>query len=183
MSLITRPLIYDDLLQMPDDGKRYEIIGGELYVAAAPIRKHQRVSYRLIQQIGGFVDELGLGEVYFAPVDVRLGSTDIVQPDIIFIRNDRLHLYQGSVMDGSPDLIVEILSPSTRSLDLVRKAALYANAGVREYWVADPDALTLTINVLGEGMYDPIAATTRTAHSVLLPGLTIDLDTLFAGLE
>lgn len=133
MSLLTRPLTYDDLLPMPKDGKRYEIIGGELHVAAAPSRKHQDALADVFESLRAWVRPRRLGKVYFAPVDVRISPTDIVEPDILFIRQDRLHIVEANTVEGAPDLIVEVLSPSTRDLDLVRKAALYANAGVEEY--------------------------------------------------
>ena len=183
MSVSIRPLTYEDLVQIPEDGKRYEVIGGELVVTAAPVKKHQKLAYRLTRVLGDHVDEGALGELYFAPVDVRIDLNGIVQPDILFIRRERLHIYgEGSIVEGSPDLIVEILSPSTRVVDLVRKANLYARGGVPEYWVADPDAPALTIYALREGRYEPVPAEPGTARSLVLPDLVVDLGALFADL-
>src|SRR5688500_10184635 len=104
MSIATRPLTYEDLLQTPvNDGKRYEIIGGEMVVTASPAKKHVRVSIRLILLFGNYVTEHSLGEVYPAPVDVRLTPYDIVVPDLIFLRSERLHIYGDQVVDGPPD--------------------------------------------------------------------------------
>ncbi len=94
MSIPTRPLTYDDLVQMPEDGNRYEIIGGELVVIPAPIPVHQRVLKPVFRLIDGFVEARGLGEVFFAPLDVQLGEHDIVEPDLIFIARERLGIME-----------------------------------------------------------------------------------------
>lgn len=183
MSIVLRPLTYDDLSQMPDDGKRYEIIGGELFVAPSPIKKHQKLAMRLAdllydQQLAGH------GEAYFAPVDVRLSPHDIVQPDLLFILRDRLDIYlPNGVVEGPPDIVVEILSPSTRGIDQIRKAALYARGGVREYWIADPDAPFLTVYSLRDGVYEAVSHQDRMQPSLVLQDLAIDLDALFTGLD
>ena len=182
MSILARPLTYEDLAQMPADGNRYEVIDGELFVTAAPLKKHQKLSARLFDL---FYDQqkAGLGEAYFAPVDVRLSPHDIVQPDLIFIRRDRLDIYLPiGIVEGPPDLVVEILSPSTRSTDQVRKAAMYARGGVPEYWIADPDAPSLTVYALRDGQYQPVPAEPGTARSLVLPGLVVDLGALFVDL-
>lgn len=182
MSVVIRPLTYEDLVHIPADGKRYEIIGGELVVTAAPMKKHQKLSKRLADVLYE-QEKAGLGEMYYAPVDVRLATNGIVQPDLLFIRHDRLGIYQPSgLVEGAPDIVVEILSPSSRGIDLVRKAALYAREGVPEYWVADPDAPALTVYALREGRYEPVPAEPGAARSFVLPDLTIDLEALFVDL-
>ena len=116
-------------------------------------------------------------------MDVRLSPHDVVQPDLLFIRRERLHLYQASgVVDGPPDLVVEILSPSSRSIDLIRKPALYARGGVPEYWQADPDRRTLRIFVLRHGLYDEVLPENGPLRSTVLPGSVIDPTALFANL-
>ncbi len=106
-----------------------------------------------------------------------------VQPDIFFIRKDRLDIYQpDGVMAEPPDLVVEVLSPSTRAVDLVRKAALYARIGVPEYWTVDPDAPELRIRVLREGRYEDVAPEGGLLRSTVLPNLVIDPAALFADL-
>lgn len=182
MSVAIRPLTYEDLIQIPEDGKRYEIIGGELVVSAAPMKKHQKLSKRLADILYER-EKAGVGEMYYAPVDVRLATNGIVQPDLLFIKQARLGIYHASgLVEGVPDLVVEILSPSTRGVDLVRKAALYAREGVPEYWVADPDAAALTVYTLRDGQYEPVPAEPGTARSGVLPGLVVDLAALFADL-
>ncbi len=184
MSTVTRRYTYEDLLHTPDDGNRYEIIDGELIVSPAPRKKHQKLCYRLSRLVGGHVDERDLGEVYFAPVDVSLSGHDVVEPDLLFIRKDRLHIFNDQFVAGPPDLVVEILSPSSRGQDLGKKFALYARAGVPEYWVADPDALDLAIYVLSpQGVYERVEPVAGVLRSTVLPDLVIDLAALFAGLE
>jgi len=184
MSLLTRPLTYDDLCQMPDDRNRYEIIGGELIVSPSPFRPHQKVSYRLTQLIGDYVDAHHLGELYVAPVDVRLSPHNVVEPDLLFIRQDRLGIY-GSTgpVEGPPDLVVEIISPSSRVMDWTRKAALYADSGVPEYWVVDPAKRLFQLQVLAHGSYEAVEPDDGCFHSTVIPGLVVDPAALFDGLD
>jgi Uma2 family endonuclease len=180
-----RPLTYDDLLEIPDDGKRYEIIGGELVVTPSPTANHQRVLFQLIRLLDAFVLEHGGGELFFAPFDVQLGYYDIVEPDLVFIATE-----QGRVpgehhkFEGSPVLVVEVISPSSRQTDHVRKMALYARSGVLEYWIADPEQRTLVVNLLEDQTYVPVSPDAGGAFtSHVLPGLRVDPATIFAGLE
>ena len=146
---ILRPLTYEDLRQMPDDGQRYEVIGGELIVNPAPRRDHQEVVANLDWILQRFLRASGLGRVYTHPVDVSLGPNDIVQPDLVVIQASRLNIYQPEgVVVAPPDIAVEIASPSTRGIDRIRKMALYAHSGVPEFWIADPERRTLEIYVL-----------------------------------
>lgn len=182
MSVAIRPFTYEDLLDLPDDGNKYEIIGGELFVTAAPAEPHQWASTQLVSRLHIHVTTNKLGRVYHAPVDVRLEPHEIVQPDIIFISRERLHLYQGSVMEGPPDLVVEILSPSTRRRDETLKLALYARTGVREYWLVDTDARTITMFVLSaDGGYERVEPVGGILRSTILPGLEIGIESIFVG--
>ena len=180
-----RPLTYDDLLQMPDDGQRYEIIDGELIVTPSPTANHQRVLVQLIRLLDAFVLEHGGGELFVAPFDIQLGYHDIVEPDLLFIASE-----QGRVpgehhkFEGSPDLVVEIISPSSRQTDRVKKMALYARSGVQEYWIADPVERTLVVNVLEGQTYRPAPPNAEGwLASRVLPGLRLDPTTIFAGLD
>jgi Uma2 family endonuclease len=152
-----RPLTYDDLLQLPDDGQRYEIIGGELIVNPAPTSGHQRVLGRLYRLMDDHVRRCDAGEVFIAPFDVLLGHFDAVEPDLVFLSAARPRVpdNQNSI-DYAPDLIVEVISPSSRRIDRVRKMALYAQAGVPEYWIADPERRILVINKLQGQDYVPV---------------------------
>jgi len=182
-TFLPRPLTYDDLIAMPDDGQRYELINGEVCASPAPHRVHQELVGRTFLLLHTEGVAKGLGKVYVAPVDVRLSPYDIVQPDLIFLRRDRLHLYQGSVVGGPPDIVGERISPSTRQTDLVRKAALYARAGVPECWQADTDAPAFQLLTLREGLYQTVQPDEHgRLRSVVLPDLVIDPDVLFAHL-
>ncbi|MBA2278698.1 MAG: Uma2 family endonuclease [Chloroflexia bacterium] len=184
MSIQTRLLTYDDLCRMPDDGQRYEIIGGELIVSPAPNRDHQDVAYRLTRLIGDKVDAEKLGSVRFAPIDVRLSPTDVVQPDLLYIRRDRIHIYhaRGDVQ-GPPDLVVEIISPSSEKTDPGRKFDLYASSGVPEYWLVDPATRRFQLFVLREGRYEESTAKDGGLRSEVIPGLVVDPAALFAALD
>ena len=180
-----RPLTYDDLLEMPDDGQRYEIIDGELIVSPAPIANHQRVLKRLVRVFDDFANETGRGEVFFAPFDVQLGYHDIVEPDLVFIAAEQGRVPgQDHKFEGSPVLVVEVISPSSGQTDRVKKMALYARSGVLEYWIADPEQRTLVLNVLEGQTYVPVAEDTEGLFvSRALPGLRVDPTAIFAALE
>lgn len=187
-SVMSQPLTYDDLLEMlaraEADGYRYEIIDGDMLVSPVPAKKHQRLAYLFTRLVGDAVDARGLGHVYFAPVDVRLGPHDIVQPDVIFIRQDRLHIYQpGGVVEGPSDLVVEIVSPSSRTRDTVKKLKLYAWAGVPEHWLTDPEDRTFRLFVLRNGRYEELTAIDGVFSSTVIPGLRIDPAARFADLD
>src|SRR5262245_11521399 len=142
---------YEDYLLLPDDGKRYQIIRGELFMSAAPVPKHQIVSMRLFSRILQFIETHRLGICLYSPIDLVLAADCVVQPDIIFIQKDRLGIIGEKYLTAAPDLVIEILSESTRQLDLVLKRSLYAEHGVREYWTVDPKAERIDIHVLENG--------------------------------
>ena len=124
---------------MPDDGNRYEFIGGRLYMTPAPVIRHQRVSKRLQSALMRLLEHPGHGEVFYAPLLVEFpGTGDRVQPDLLFVSNQRRGVITEKAVKGAPDLVVEILSPSTAHRDRGIKLDLYARRGVREYWIADP---------------------------------------------
>jgi Uma2 family endonuclease len=180
-----RPLTYDDLVQMPDDGQRREVLGGELIVNPAPRRDHQEVVANLDWLLQQFLRASGLGRVYTHPVDVYLGRHDIVQPDLVVIRDSRLSIYRPEgIVTEPPDIVVEIQSPSTRGIDLVRKMALYARSGVPEYWIADPEQRTMFINVLrGEEYFSVNPDAEGWLASPTLSGLRVNPADVFSGLD
>ena len=148
---------YDDYLNTPD-GSRCEVLDGELVMAPAPDLRHQRINTRLSALVHTFVNERGLGEVFCPPCDVMLSPTDVVQPDLIFVSRERgTILLEGDAVRGAPDLVVEILSPSTADRDRKLKRALYAAHGIREYWLVDPDAQTVTVLAPGADGFDTVA--------------------------
>jgi Uma2 family endonuclease len=179
------PMTADDLDDYPDGGQPRELINGELSMTPAPSRGHQDLSGCLYRLLYDAAQASNAGKVYYAPVDVRLSVYDVVQPDLVFIARDRLAIWgDGQYIGGAPDLVVEIVSPSSRRSDLVRKAALFAKAGIAEYWTVDSDRRSLTIGVLREGRYEPVAPDAKgRQHSTILPGAMVDPEELFAGME
>ena len=132
---------YEDYLNIPGDD-RYELIDGELILVGSLNEAHQTTDASLGARMYFFVEDRDLGRVYHAPFDVLLtdpdGSVNVVQPDLIFVSKERERIITPANIQGAPDLLVEILSPSTRRLDTTAKLELYARHGVREYWIADP---------------------------------------------
>lgn len=167
---------YEDYARLPDNGMRYEVIGGELYMSPAPTTAHQRGSVELVFVLMLHVKQRGLGQVYEAPIDVILpGLANPVQPDIIFIFSERLGIVKKQHIEGVPDLIVEILSPGTAQHDRRTKFQLYAQAGVKEYWLFDPDVCVVDVFVLRGRAYVPFGryAIDGIIQSELLPNLRI----------
>ena len=149
---IPNPLVkftYEDYLNAPED-KRYELLDGELVMTPAPGELHQRTSILLGSQLFHFVNENSLGRVYHAPFDVVLSNTDVVQPDLLFVSNERGHIITPANIQGAPDLVVEILSPSSAERDRTFKRTLYAMHGVNEYWMVDPAEKTISVLLPGE---------------------------------
>ena len=139
---------YSDYLKLPDGDNLYEILKGELVVRTSPNRVHQRCSIRLSVILSLHVTQHALGEVYTAPFDVILDTENadpeiLVKPDLLFVSRDRLQIITEENVQGSPDLIVEILSPSTANTDRDRKFKIYQEAKVAHYWIIDPTAQTL----------------------------------------
>lgn len=186
MSTATRTLTYADLGDLPAkrEGDRHELIEGVLYVTPAPVPYHELVTMECIALVLPFIRAGRLGRLLSAPVDVKLSDRDVVEPDLVFVRTDRLQIIGPAAIVGAPDLVVEILSPSTRQRDLGLKRALYERHGVQEYWLADPDARTLTIHALKGGSYKvvPPAADGR-LHCIVLSGLSIDPAAFFAAAD
>ena len=180
----SRKLTYGDYARLPDDNLRHEIIGGEHYVTPSPATRHQRISSRLLRLLGGFAEEHGLGEVFDAPFDVVLSPHDIVVPDLLYLSHERAQFLTQNNLQGPPDLVIEILSPTTRRRDERLKRDLYARAGVREYWLVDPDRKEVTIYRRGTDAFDPpdrrSAAAGNRLTSLLLPGFEASLEKLFA---
>jgi len=171
---------YHDYLQLPDD-KRYELVEGELYLVPAPNLYHQRISREIVAVLYPHVRKYDLGEVFFAPCDVVFSDISVVQPDLIFVSRERLAILAEANVQGAPDLVVEILSPSTGHRDLGIKRNLYAKYGVREYWIVDPDRKTVEVLSWTESGYrtEAVVPATGTLDSALFPDLELDLAEIF----
>jgi Uma2 family endonuclease len=146
-------LTYDDYAALPNDGKRYEILDGILYVTAAPSRNHQRVVLTLAMSLETHVRARNLGEVNIAPFDVILSDPNVVEPDIIFVATNRMSSFSNRGFEGAPTLVVEVLSPSTARVDQNTKLQIYARHGVPFYWIVDPEARVIDTYVLAESAY------------------------------
>lgn len=153
MTSVKGMLTYQDYVALPDDGRRYEILDGELFVSAAPNRTHQYVLLELAVTLHGHVRAGSLGEVYVAPFDVILAETTIAQPDIIFVARDRMAIFSDRGADGAPTLVIEILSPSTGHVDRGRKLELYGRYGVPYSWIVDSDLHVIDVYRLVSGTY------------------------------
>jgi Uma2 family endonuclease len=150
-------LTYADYVTLPDDGKRYEILDGELVVTASPSSRHQRVSENLSYALSSWVRARSLGRIWYAPLDLILADTTVVVPDISYVSNERSGIVSRRGMEAAPDLVVEILSASTASRDRGAKLRLYARYGVPRYWIVDAEARTLEVYALRESAYELVA--------------------------
>jgi Uma2 family endonuclease len=192
MSLVTgrerpRPavkLTYDDFLLFPDDGKRHELIDGEHYVTPSPNLKHQAVSGNLHGLIWSYLQRHDVGRVYSAPLDVVFSHFDVVEPDLLFVSEARRAVLTANNVQGAPDLVVEIGSPSTRRRDEKLKHQLYERFNVAEYWVVDPDIDVVRVFRPKDGKYLRAQELSLRHGDVLttplLPGLELPLSEIFA---
>jgi Uma2 family endonuclease len=173
---------YEDYAALPDDGQRYEVIDGILYLMPGATPRHQGSSARFTTYFTIHVEFAGLGRVFAAPLDVLLPRARPVQPDVIVVLNHKLHLISGRAIEGPPDLVVEIASPGTRTHDRTRKLGVYADAGVPEYWLAEPADQTIELIVLEDGTYRSLGVFTgaATLPSRVLPGLPVRVEQFFA---
>ena len=183
MSTVLRThLTYADYRLIPDDGRRYELLEGQLHVTPAPGLEHQHVSKRLFTILLRFFEDGGRGEVFYAPLDVILAEDDVVQPDLVVVRDPAQRSSRG--IEGAPFLLVEVISPHRAHYDRTVKAQRYAARGVPHYWIVDPEARRFECFRLGEGRYALQVA--GTGHEVVevpgFPTLTIPLATLWLDL-
>ena len=173
-------LTFADYLETSDD-ERYELLNGELVMPPAPLTGHQMISIALASRLYLYVEQKGLGTVVAAPIDVVLSDTDVVQPDVLFVSNERSHIVTRENIRGAPDLVVEILSPATAERDRTIKLDLYAQHGVQEYWIVDPDVKTVTVLLRGESHFEVsgIYGEGQSLRSPILAGFSVDLEAVF----
>ena len=174
---------YQDYLLFPNDGKRYELIEGDRYVTPAPRTKHQRICTNLVTFLNEYVRRQERGVVFCPPTDVVLSQMDVVQPDLLFISRERTSIITKENIQGAPNLVVEILSESTRRTDEIIKRKLYEKHGVPEYWIIDPEIDTIKVFRLAKKTYAPAIELTLEAQdlltSPLFPGWELALQKLF----
>ena len=170
---------YRDYTLLPEQDRR-ELIDGEFYEVPAPSIWHQDIVANLGMVLRGYVKANNLGKVLWAPCDLVLSEQDVVQPDLLFVSNERSELITKDNIRGGPDLVVEVLSPSTASRDRELKLSLYAANGVREYWIVDPDARTVQVLALArDGSHSARTHDSGPVPSAVLPDLTVDVGEIF----
>ena len=175
-------LNYEDYLLFPEDGKRHEIIEGEHYMAPAPNVRHQSISRNLEFILNRYVEEHDLGKIFDAPIDVVLSDENIVQPDILFISKKNYEIITPQNIQGAPDLMIEIMSESSRKLDRLIKMKTYGKFGVEEYWVVDPAINQIEIfrkNKAGLKLFKSVQEEQGELTSPLFPGLKVNLKKVF----
>ena len=176
-------LTYEDLLKLPDDGLRHELIDGEHYVTPSPNIRHQAIAGNLHWIIRGFVEQNPGGRVFFAPLDILFSMFDVVEPDLLYVSAERLAVLADKNVQGAPDLVIEILSPSTRRTDETIKRRLYERFGVAEYWIVDPELETLKVYRRVDDSFrragDYALETSDEFTTPLFPGLTLRLADVF----
>jgi Uma2 family endonuclease len=178
---LVRPYItYEELSRLPSDGHRYELFDGEAYASPSPSLWHQDVLVNLFVVFRAAAQEIA--RVYIAPADVVLGPATVPQPDLVVVRNEHANIL-ADVIRGVPDLVLEVLSPSTAAMDRGLKMETYARHGIPEYWIADGDRQAIEVYRLDPtaGAYRSIATYRRgeRATTPLLPALAVDVAQIF----
>lgn len=175
-----KKITYADYLKI-DDNNRYEIFHGELCMVPAPSTNHQSVSRNLEFLIWNFVKQKRLGEVFYAPVDVVFDDDEVFQPDIVFIKSENQSIIGKNAIQGVPDLIVEIVSPSSAFYDTVEKKEVYGKYGVKEYWLVFPDEKVIEIFISGKEGYVEFCKSKKKGmvKSNVMEGLEIDSKDVF----
>lgn len=178
---LPRRWTYDEYCKL-DDERRYEIIGGNLLLAAAPDYLHQDWSRKLFRIIDRFVSDKKLGEIFYAPFDVVLDPENTVEPDLIFVSDGNIGIIQPRAIFGAPDLLIEIILPSSVRRDRYDKKEIYARFGVKEYWIGDPANKSLEILTLKDGQFSLHSSAEEKGPltSLLLTGLQFDLSEISA---
>ncbi len=177
-------LTYDDFVLFPDDGKRHEIIDGEHYVTPSPNTRHQRISMNLTMAIGSWLEKHPTGRLFYAPYDVVISYFDVVEPDLLYLSNERAaDVMTPKHLQGAPELVVEIGSPGTRARDETIKRHLYDRAGVAEYWCVDPELDVVRVYRRDGDRFARPVELSREAGDILttalVPGLSLPLERVF----
>ena len=173
-------MTYDEYCLLPEDRNQYELFDGELVMTPSPTARHQKIVGRLHARLLAYVEENSLGEVFIAPLDTIFNQYTVLQPDILFVSKERLSEVAKERIEGAPDLVVEVLSPSTADKDRRRKLAVYSQFGIQEYWIVDPETRVMELyRQTGDGLQLARQfAPGDTFKSHLLSGFQLPVDSL-----
>jgi Uma2 family endonuclease len=172
---------YNHYAALPDDGKRYEVVNGVLYMSPSPNWPHQEIAGAFYRHLYSYVESRGIGGAFTAPLDVQLGPKDVFQPDVVvLLKTSREKLKKRHII-GPPDLVVEVVSPGSETHDRYRKIAAYARGGVPEYWIADPGSRTVEVLLLEGSEYRSLGVYEGKAMlpSLIVPGLAVHVEQFF----
>ena len=174
---------YADYASLPDDGQKYEVIDGEVYVTPAPGLTHQEIAGRLYRVLIAYVEEHELGRVFY-DVDLLFVSGQFLRPDLVYVPAERSHGLGERGVEVTPGLVIEVLSPGSRQIDRVKKPARYRDFGVPDYWVVDAAARVVEVYALARGITTPetFADVLTFQPNADKPALRIEVAKLFAGL-
>ena len=174
-------LTSQDYRSLPETGQQFQLIEGDLYMAPAPNRLHQDISRNLALRISNHLEQQPVGKLYLAPFDVYLDERNVFQPDLVFIARENYSVLTDAGVEGAPDLIVEILSARTAKLDRTAKKRVYAEAGVKELWLVDPETRSVAIYDLRGDPETPLAVHGPSDRfgSPFFPGLLLVVAELF----
>jgi Uma2 family endonuclease len=183
MNVAEKLATYADYVKTPE-GAAYQLINGELIMAAPPGIRHQEVAANIFNKLSPFVRKHKLGKVFHAPTDVYFSNHETFQPDILFIETKRLNIIEEECINGAPDVVFEILSPTTGYYDLAHKKNVYESSRVTEYWVVDPREETIELfENKSKKFVSLVKLTTRgTIHSKLIAGFSLKLENVFEGI-
>ncbi len=172
---------YSDLLTIPEDTNRYELFEGELIVTPSPVRKHQVAVKNLTYFFESYIRTHKIGELFVAPFDIYFDEGTVIQPDIIFVSDERKHIVEEKRIVGSPDLVVEVLSEGTEERDRGYKFRRYAKENVREYWIVDPEKQFVEVYQNSETGYRLSGKYSghHEIHSAIFPGLKCKAANIF----
>jgi Uma2 family endonuclease len=178
---ISTKFTHADLLVMPDDGKRREIMDGDLIVTPSPKFRHQEISGNIYAAFLKYLEGYPIGKIAYAPLDVILSEYDVLEPDLLFVLNEHRHIIQDWVR-GAPDLVIEIVSPTTEAIDRGPKLKAYARFGVPEYWIVDPEQRAIEVYRATSEGYQPaqVFQGPDALTSLLLPGFSLSLREVFS---
>lgn len=181
--VLDKKYTYEDLQNLEiDEGFFYELLNGEIMQRSAPALSHQRVAKLIFKKLDAFVEKEKKGEVFFAPLDVVLDNYNVLQPDLVFVSEKNSEILFGDYVNGIPDLVVEIISPSSVSRDRIEKKNIYEKFGIPEFWLVDPKNEMIEILVLNkEKNYEHFSYANESGKvkSKILKGFELDLATLF----